>query len=415
MISAVKIRIYPTKPQRAALGRQFGCVRWVFNWGLNLSRQAYMDTGRGMNYYALATQLPKLKREHVWLKEADSQALQQALQHLAAAYEAFYAGRGRYPRLRTKRGPQRFTSPQRVKIACCRSNGWGQISVPKIGKIRANIHRPIVGEIKAVTISLDAAGRYWAAISTKSRSDVPTPHANGEAIGIDVGLTHFAITSSGRKVANERFARFAAENLKRKQKSLSRKKKGSKSSQKARVLVARAHEKIRRVRADFLHKLSRQLVNENQVIAVEDLNVKGMMRNRSLAKAIGDCSWSMFTAMLAYKAERDGKAFVKCHRFFPSSKACNCCGHVAHSLPLNIRNWTCQHCGSEHDRDINAAKNIRDEGLRIWAEGYPAPAGGGRVRRKPLAVDASPDEAGNPHREISPALRQRDEESKTDA
>ncbi len=396
MIDATKIRLYPTTTQRDALARQFGCARWVFNWGLDLSRRAYLETGKGLTYNTLATKLPTLKQEHEWLREADSQALQQALQNLAAAYEAFFKGRARYPRFRSKHGKQRFAYPQRVKVAERRENGWGLISLPKVGAVRANVHREIACKIKTVTISLDAAGRHWAAILTDDGAPSPPVSGDGPAIGVDAGLTHFAVTSTGRKVANKRFIRRAAHNLRRKQKTLSRKQKGSKSRQKARLQVARAHEKARRARADFLHKLSWTLVNESQVIAVEDLNVRGMMRNRSLAKAIGDCSWSMFAAMLAYKAERSGKAFVKCHRFFPSSKACNDCGHVAESLPLNSRNWTCRHCGSEHDRDINAAKNIRDEGLRIWAEGHPAPAGGGRVRRKALAPDASPREAGSP-------------------
>jgi putative transposase len=395
MLNATKIRLYPTAAQRVALAQQFGCARWVFNWGLDLWRRAYLETGKGMTYHALAASLPKLKQEHEWLREADSQALQQALQNLAAAYEAFFSGHARYPRFRSKHRRQSFAYPQRVKITERRGNGWGSIHLPKIGSVRANIHREIIGKIKTVTVSLDNADRYWAAVLTDDGAPAPLPSADGPALGIDVGLTHFAVTSAGRKIANRRFLKRAAANLRRKQKALSRKQKGSKSRQKARLQVALAHEKVRRTRADFLHKLSRTLVNENQVIAVEDLNVRGMMRNRKLAKAIGDCSWPMFTSMLAYKAERDGKAFVKCHRFFPSSKACNGCGHVTDSLPLNIRNWTCQRCGSEHDRDLNAAKNIRDEGLRIWAEGYPAPAGGGRVRRKVRAPNASPIEAGS--------------------
>lgn len=396
MLNATKIRLYPTSAQRDALARQFGCARWVFNWGLELSRRTYLETGKGLTYHALATKLPKLKQEHEWLREADSQALQQALQNLTAAYEAFFKGRARYPRFRSKQGCQSFAYPQRVKIVERRENGWGLINLPKVGLVRANIHRDLAGKIKTVTISLDAAGRYWAAILTDDGARIPSASADGPALGIDVGLEHFAVTSTGRKVPNRRFVKRAAANLKRKQKALSRKQKGSKSRSKARLKVARAHERVRLARADFLHKLSRRLVNENQVIAVEDLHIRGMMRNRKLAKAIGDCSWSMFTAMLAYKAERAGKAFVKCHRFFPSSKACNCCGHVTDSLPLNIRNWTCGACGSDHDRDINAALNIRDEGLRILAEGYPATAGGGRVSRKQLAADASPREAGSP-------------------
>lgn len=378
MFSATKIRLYPTTAQRDALARQFGCARWVFNWGLDLSRRTYLETGKGLTYRDLQNRLPKLKQEHEWLRNADSQALQVALQNLAAAYEAFFKGRARYPHFRSKHGKQSFAYPQRVKITERRNNGWGTIYLPKVGAVRTHIHREIVWRIKTVTISLDAAGRYWASILTDDGAPLPPVSSGVPAVGVDVGITHFAITSDGLKVANKRFVARTARNLRRKQKALSRKLKGSKSCQKARLQVARAHERVRRARADFLHKLSRRLVSENQAIVVEDLNVAGMMRNRKLAKAIGDCSWSMFTTMLAYKAARDGKAFVKCHRFFPSSKSCNDCGHVVASMPLKLRRWTCPQCGSDHDRDINAAKNIRDEGLRkILAEGYPATASGG--------------------------------------
>ncbi len=378
MMNATKVRLYPTDEQGQKLARQFGCARWLFNWGLDLSRTTYRETGKGLTYYALATSLPKLKQEHEWLAEADSQALQMSLQHLAAAFDGFFKGRTKYPRFKSKHGRQSYSYPQRVKIAERRENGWGKITLPKVGNVRANIHREIVGKIKTVTISLDEAGRYWASILTEDELDLLRPKKVTKktiAVGIDVGLTHFAITSDGKKIPNKRFVARAERNMKRKQQALSRKKKGSNNRNKARVQVARAHEKVRRARADFLHNLSRRLVNENQVIAVEDLNVRGMVRNRSLAKAISDCGWSMFTNMLAYKAMRDGKHFVKCHRFYPSSKTCNDCGHVTSALPLDVRKWTCQ-CGSVHDRDINAARNIRDEGLRILAEGYPATASG---------------------------------------
>ena len=373
------MRLYPTVEQRDALAKQFGCTRWLFNWGLELSRSAYKETGKGMTYYALAMKLPKLKQEHEWLADADSQALQMSLQHLAAAFDGFFKGRTKYPQFKSKRGRQSYSYPQRVKISERRDNGWGLIRLPKVGDIRANVHREIAGKIKTVTISRDEPGRYWAAILTDDGAEAPSPKqitAKTKAVGIDVGITHFAVTSDGHKFPNKRFVARSERNLKRKQKSLSRKKKGSNNRNKARVLVARAHEKVRRARADFLHKLSRRLVNENQVIAVENLNVRGMMANHSLAKAIGDCGWSMFTNFLDYKSKRDGKHFVKCHRFFPSSKACSDCGHVVSALPLDTRKWTCPECETVHDRDTNAGKNIRDEGLRILAEGYPATASG---------------------------------------
>ena len=397
MLSATKIRLYPTAEQRKTLAHQFGCARWVFNWGLDLSRKTYLETGKGLTYRDLQNNLPKLKQEHEWLSGADSQALQCALQNLAAAYENFFKGRAKYPRFRSKHGPQSYAYPQRFRIVEKRENGWSAVYMPKVGNVRAKVHREIIGKIKTVTISLDCAGRYWAAILTDDAMPLPPVSVDGRAIGVDVGTTHFAITSDGRKVTNPRHLKRAEKNLKRKQKKLSRKQKGSNNRNKARLQVARAHERVRRARADFLHKQSRKLVNESQVICFEDLNVKGMMRNHSLAKAIGDCSWSTFMRFAAYKAERGGKAFVQCHRFFPSSKSCHDCGHVVSSLPLNIREWTCPACWTVHDRDINAAKNIRDEGLRILiAEGYPATVSRGCVSLPVLAPVASPVEAGSP-------------------
>lgn len=379
MLNATKIRLYPTDEQRQKLSRQFGCARWLFNWGLDLSRTTYRETGKGLTYYALSMKLPKLKQEHDWLVEADSQALQMSLRRLAAAFDSFFRGSAKYPRFKPKHGRQSYSYPQRVKIAERRENGWGSIALPKVGDVRASIHRKVVGKIKTVTISLDGAGRYWASVLADDGVDSPKPKQITKktvAVGIDVGATHFATTSDSKKFPNKRFVARAERNMKRKQQALSKKKKGSSNRNKARVKVARAHEKVRRARADFLHKLSRRLVNENQVIAVEDLHVRGMMANRSLAKAIGDCGWSMFSNMIAYKAKRDGKHFVKCYRFYPSSKTCNDCGHVMPALPLDVRKWTCPECGKTHDRDINAARNIRDEGLRILAEGYPATASG---------------------------------------
>jgi putative transposase len=396
VLRATKIRIYPTAEQRIALSKQFGCVRWVFNYGLNLSQQTYKATGKGLNYYALATKLPKLKEEYDWLKEADSQALQMALQNLAAAYENFFKGRSRFPRFRSKHGEQSYGYPQRAKISERRANGWGTAYLPKVGHVRANIHREVAGKIKTVTVSMDRAGRYWASLLADDGELVPMLSAEGQAVGVDVGLTHFATLSTGRKIANPRFLRRAEANLKRKQKKLSRKKKGSNSRNKARLKVARAHAKVARARTDFLHKESHRLVNENQVICFEDLNIRGMMANHKLAKAIGDVAWSTFMRFSSYKAEWDGKMVVKIHRFFKSSKTCNDCLYEMPSLPLDIRFWDCPKCGAHHDRDGNASNNIRDEGLRtLWAEGYPAPASGGRVSLPVLAPGASPREAGS--------------------
>ena len=381
MLDATRIRIYPTDQQAQALAVQFGCARWVWNNALAESGKLYQATGRGLNYHAMCIRLPKLKQEFEWLGDADSQALQQSVQNLSRAYENFFQKRGKYPRFKSKHGRQSIQYPQRVKIDGAR------IYLPKVGWVKCVVHREIIGKFKTVTVSRNACGQFHTAILTDNGEVLPEVSVDGKAIGIDVGLTHLAVTSDGSKFENPRHLRKAEKNLKRKQRKLSRKKKGSNSRNKARQLVARAHERVACARRDHLHKLSRRIVNENQVIAVEDLHVKGIMANHSLAKATADAGWGMFTGFLEYKAARSGKAFVKCDRWYPSSKACSECGSICNKMPLDVRAWTCVHCGAHHDRDINAAKNIRAEGLRILAGGTPAAASGGNVshgvRRNP--------------------------------
>ncbi len=239
------------------------------------------------------------------------------------------------------------------------------LKIPKIGDVKAVIHRPIEGKIKTVTISKNCCDQYFASIVFEDGKDKPETSTEGKAVGVDVGLTHFAITSDGSKFDNPRFLTKHEKNLKRKQQQLSKKQKGSNNRNKARSKVARVHRKITNCREDFLHKLSRRIVDENQVIVTENLNVKGMMRNHCLAKAIGQVGWGIFMTMLKYKAEQDGKTYVEVDRFFPSSKTCHVCLNQVGSLPLDVRQWTCENCQTKHDRDVNAAINLREEGLRI--------------------------------------------------
>jgi putative transposase len=383
MFSATRIRIYPTEQQAKALITQFGCARWVWNNALATSQELYRTTGSGLNYHAMTIRLPKLKQEHEWLVNADSQVLQQSLQNLARAFDNFFAKRGSYPRFKLKTGRQSVGYPQRVKI------DGSRIYLPKVGWVRGVIHRSIDGKTKTVSVSRNSCGQYHAAVLVDDGKEMPTVSTGGCAIGIDVGLSHLAVTSAGSKFDNPRHMKKAERNLKRKQRNLSRKKKGSNSRDKARRLVARAHERVACARRDYLHKLSRRIVNENQVIAVESLNVKGIMKNHTLAKATADAGWGTFTWFLEYKAARAGKAFVKCGRWYPSSKACSECGSICDKMSLDIRTWDCADCGAYHDRDVNAARNIRAEGLRILAGGMPATAGGGSVspgtRRNPRA------------------------------
>jgi len=377
MLTATRIRLYPSNDQAMILSRQFGCARWAWNNALAESQHMYRETGKGLSYAGMALRLPAMKREFEWLRDCDSQVLQQSLRNLAGAYDRFFRKISGYPRFKSKDGRQSIQYPQRVKL-----NG-NMIYLPKVGWARCIVHREIAGVIKTVTVSRNACGQYHAAVLTDNGVDAPNISTDGQAIGIDVGLTHLAVTSNGSKFDNPRHVRKAERNLKRKQRKLSRKQKGSKSRAKARRIVARAHQRVADARRDQLHKISRHIVDENQVIVVEDLNVKGMTKNHYLAKAISDAGWATFTSFLKYKATRAGKAFIKVDRWFPSSKACSECGAICNKMPLDVRFWTCVHCGAHHDRDICAAKNIRDEGLRMLAAGAVATVGGGDIRRGP--------------------------------
>ncbi len=392
MLNATRIRLYPTAEQQQKLAVQFGCARWVWNNALDLTQQTYRETGKGLSYHALAVRLPRLKQEFEWLKDAHSQVLQQSLQNLACAFDNFFAKRAKYPRFKKKHHRQSIQYPQSVKL-----NG-NRIYLPKVGWVKCIVHREITGAFKTVTVSKNACGQFHAAILTDDAMPLPPVSAEGKAIGIDVGLLDLAVTSDGSKFSNPRHLKSAERNLKRKQRNLSRKQKGSNRRAKARCLVARAHQRVADTRRDYLHKLSRRIVNENQVVVVEDLNVKGMVKNPNLAKSISDAGWGTFTSFLAYKCEREGKAFIRTNRWFPSSKACSACGHVCDKMGLEVRHWVCSHCGASHDRDVNAARNIRDEGIRMLAAGTVASASRGSVsRRKKLAASraARPNEAGS--------------------
>src|ERR1019366_7961632 len=287
MLNATRIRLYPTVEQAQKLAIQFGCARWVWNNALSTIGELYRATGKGLNYHTMSIRLPKLKQEFEWLGDTDSQVLQQSLQNLSRAFENFFAKRGKYPRFKSKHERQSVQYPQRVKLE------GSHIYLPKVGWVKCVVHREITGKLKTITISRNACGQFHAAILTDDGLALPTVSTAGKAIGIDLGLTDLAVTSDGSKFSNPRHLSKATKNLKRKQQSLSRKKKGSKSRDKARQLVARAHERVACARKDYLHKLSRRIVSENQVIAVEDLHVKAMVKNPNLAKAITDVGWGL--------------------------------------------------------------------------------------------------------------------------
>ncbi|MDJ0731890.1 MAG: RNA-guided endonuclease TnpB family protein [Crocosphaera sp.] len=413
MYKAYKYRIYPDTEQKQALAKAFGCCRWYWNYSLDLCQKTYLKTGKGLSRGAIQSLLPGLKKEYPWLSDAYSQCLQVVALNLSRAYQNFFDKRAKLPRFKSKHGRQSMSYPANVKF----EGDYLKLN-RKIGKIYCRRHRDFEGTIKTVTISKNSDGKYYASVLVDDGLDLPEASTEGKAIGIDLGLTHFAITSDGSKFDNPKHLAKHQRNLKRKQQKLSRQQKGSNTRQKARKIVAKVHSKISRCREDFLHKLSRKIVNENQVIAVENLNVKGMVRNHNLAKAISDCGWGMFCTMLKYKAENEGKTYIEVDRFFPSSKTCHVCLNQVGNLPLDVRNWTCEHCQTSHDRDINASINIRNEALRILrvrnsasqAEckthsrqelGTSETANGGSVRRLggkiSCLLDATPSEIGSPN------------------
>ncbi len=374
MLKAFKYRIYPTGEQSVLLAKSFGCARWFYNYALNLTSVTYKETGKGLSRNEMIKLLPSLKKEYEWLSEAPSQVLQQAALNLSNAFLNFFEGRAKYPNFKKKQNGQSIRFPQGCKLKD------DALKLPKIGDVYCKISRQPEGNLKSVTVSVNPSGEYFAACLYDDGKDLPEKSTEGKAIGIDVGLTHYAITSDGTKHGNPKFYRKYEKRLAKRQKQLSRKVKRSNNRNKARVKVAKVHAKITRCREDFLHKLSRKLVDENQVICVENLAVKNMVRNHSLAKSISDAGWGQFCTMLKYKSEWEGKTYIEVDRFFSSSKTCNNCLNRVDSLSLDIRNWQCPKCGENHDRDINAARNIRDEGLRILAVGHTASACGQRVR-----------------------------------
>lgn len=349
---AYKYRMYPNKQQQQHLAVQFGHARFIFNYGLNARKQAYKETGKGLTYTATALLLPKLKQELPWLKEADSQVLQQKLKDLDTAYVNFFQGRTGYPTFKNKDDHQAVRFPQRFKLTD------SHIYLPKVGWAALVLHRPTEGKMKNITVSKTKSGKYF--VSVLCELEIFEFSNNLTPVGVDLGLHHFAVLSTGEKVEHPACLRAAEKKLKRLQKALSRTKKGSANRAKARRRVAVLHEKIANQRSDFLHKLSNRLVRSHGTISLENLNVAGMVKCHNLAKSISDSGWSSFKLQCEYKACQYGSSIKSVDRFFPSSKTCNVCGYVNNDLKLQHRFWTCPECSAEHDRDINAAINIRN-------------------------------------------------------
>jgi putative transposase len=357
MLKSFKFQLLPTKAQEVLLAKHFGCKRFVWNYFLNKRKEEYLKDKKALNYYDCANELVNLKKqeETSWLKEINSQTLQATLRDLDGSYNRFFRKQSKFPKFKSKWDRQSFRVPQHISIEN------NKIYFPKFNEgIELNQHREI-GEINFITVSKTPTGKYFVTITCEVGEIQKLP-SNVKSIGIDLGIKDFAVCSDGNKFDNPKHYHKLEKRLKFKQRQLSKKKKESNSRLKYRKQVALVHEKITNNRQDFLHKLSTKLIHENQVICIEDLNVKGMMANHKLAKSIGNCGWSEFVRQLTYKAEWYGREIIKVDRFFPSSKTCNHCGWINESLTLSDREWTCV-CGKVIDRDLNASQNILQQGL----------------------------------------------------
>jgi len=356
MFKAFKYRLYPTEPQKELIAKHIGSSRFVYNLALETKNTAYLGSKHNFSPFDLIKQLPELKKECEWLKEVNSQSLQQSIQNMDIAFKKFFKGAG-FPKFKSKhRGKQSFAVPQNVKV----ENNL--LIIPKFKEgIDIVLHRPIKGTVKSATVSRTPTGKYFVSILVDTNTEQPTkaPIKENTSIGVDLGIKDFGITSDGEVIKNPKHLRKAQSRLKYVQRKYS-KNKGKRTKKRLALL----HEKVVNKRKDFLHKVSTQLIRENQTIALETLAVKNMVKNHCLAQAISDASWSTFVSMLEYKAEWYGKNILRIGQFAPSSKTCSNCGSINKELTLKDREWTCGSCSTVLDRDINAAVNIKSFALK---------------------------------------------------
>ena len=364
-----RFRLYPNKEQRILIAKHFGCSRFLYNHFLARRTKEYLTTGRSNNFVRDCKELTELKKqdEHTWLKEVNSQSLQQAIKNLDAAYGNFFEKRAKFPKFKNKHDKQSFRVPQNIRLV------EDRLVIPKfLEGIKCKVHRPVNEEISFATITKNKSGQYHCTLMVEK--EVEQHKKTKKEVGIDLGIKTLAVDSDGKEYENIRPLKSLKHKIKRTQRKLSKRRhkttnKQSKRVEKLRRKLAKLHQKAKDVRQNHLHQTTKRLIDENQVIYLETLAVKNMMKNHCLAGAIADCGWYELTRQLEYKAAWYGRTIVKIDRFFPSSKTCSECHHIKQDLTLKDREWDCPECGTHHDRDVNAAKMILLQGKKITTVG----------------------------------------------
>ncbi len=362
-MKAYKYRLIPNKEQREMINKHIGGCRFVYNWALETKIKYYQEANQKLSAYDLNYMLTELKNENEWLKDVYSQSLQQANKNMESAFTKFFREKAGFPKFKSKKNPvQSFQIPQHYKVNFDKNI----IKLPKIGEIKAVLHRTFEGKLKTATVSRKSTDKYFISILVDDGKEVSEKPKFTEqsTIGVDVGIKDFAVLSNGEKIDNPKYLKKSLKRLKVVQKQVSKKVKGSNNRKKAIKRLAKIHEKVTNQRTDFQHKVSSRLISENQAIAFETLKVENMVKNHCLAQAISDASWSSFITKMEYKAEWYGKTILRIGQFEPSTKLCNVCGYHNKDITLEIREWVCPECKTKHDRDINAAINIKKFALQ---------------------------------------------------